>query len=58
MIFYQTLEPEDVLESLAYLFVQTLPDEVQKGKYTLNFEFQDDHSVDIYLVPKETSEQN
>jgi len=50
MVMYKTLNKEEVLEALAYMAIDTLPD---KGKTNANItvEYNDKGGVDIIICP-------
>lgn len=50
-IVFKTLNPEEVLTTLIYAVAEILPQDIKDNdKARLNATFNDDNSVDIYLI--------
>ena len=56
MILYQKIGPEEVLNLIARIVGQTLPDDIKDSEAELNLSFSEDHSVEIYLIDPDTTE--
>jgi len=50
MVMYKTLNKEEVLEALAYMAIDTLPDK-SKNKTNITVEYNDRGGVDIIICP-------
>ena len=50
MVMYKTLNKEEILEALAYMAIDTLPDK-SKTKANITVEYNDNGGVDIIVCP-------
>ena len=50
MVMYKTLDREEILEALAYMAIDTLP-EKNKTKANITVEYNDRGGVDIIICP-------
>ncbi len=50
MIKYKKIEPEIALRMIAQVLGENLPEEIKKSNAEMSLSFDDDHSVDVYLI--------
>ena len=50
MILYKQLSAKEVLEAVAYVIGQQLPDEVKDSEAEINVSFGEDNCVEVYLI--------
>lgn len=50
MILYKKFDPKTVLLMLAHVIGESLPEEIKNSDAEINLTFEDDHSVEVYLI--------
>jgi hypothetical protein len=59
MIKYKKIEPEVALRLIAQVLGENLPEEIKSSNAEMTLSFDDDHSVDVYLIePDENTPQS
>ena len=53
MIKYKKIDPETALRMIAQILGENLPEDIKSSNAEMSLSFDDDHSVDVFLIESE-----